>query len=119
MKRALLIKMSSLGDVVHAMPAVSDAAAAGWQFDWVVEEAFADLPARHPSVARVLPIAWRRWRKSLLASRAEMKQFRAALRQQEYDVVLDSQGLIKSAAVARLARGTADRMGPDRIDGRI
>ena len=117
MKRALLIKMSSLGDVVHAMPAVSDAAAAGWQFDWVVEEAFADLPARHPSVARVLPIAWRRWRKSLLASRAEMKQFRAALREQVYDVVLDSQGLIKSAAVARLARG-AERVGYDGASAR-
>ncbi|MEE4284165.1 MAG: lipopolysaccharide heptosyltransferase 1, partial [Pseudomonadales bacterium] len=63
--RVLLIKMSSLGDVVHALPAVSDAAAHGITFDWVVEEAFADIPALHPAVHQVIPIAWRRWRKNL------------------------------------------------------
>ncbi len=102
---ALLIKMSSLGDVVHALPAVTDAAAAGVRFDWVVEEAFADIAAMHPAVDRVIPIAWRRWRKALRASNGELKTFFSALRNLEYDVVLDSQGLIKSAVVARLARG--------------
>ena len=105
MKRALLIKMSSLGDVVHALPAVTDAARHGWRFDWVVEEAFADIPAQHPAVDQVLPIAWRRWRKSLWRSRSEMRAFRHALRGTSYDVVLDSQGLVKSAAVVRMSRG--------------
>ena len=63
--RVLLIKMSSLGDVIHALPAVSDAAAQGVVFDWVVEEAFAPIAAAHPGVRQVLPIAWRRWRKLL------------------------------------------------------
>ena len=104
MPSVLLIKMSSLGDVVHALPAVSDAAEHGYTFDWVVEEAFQDIPALHPAVARVLPIAWRRWRGDLKASREEMRAFRSELRAKRYDYVLDSQGLIKSAVVARLAR---------------
>ncbi|MEQ8690557.1 MAG: lipopolysaccharide heptosyltransferase I [Pseudomonadales bacterium] len=105
MKQLLLVKMSSLGDVVHALPAVSDAIAHGWQVDWVVEEAFADVARAHPGVRTVIPIAWRRWRKSLTASRAELKSFDDALRAVHYDCVLDSQGLIKSAVVALRARG--------------
>jgi heptosyltransferase-1 len=101
----LLIKMSSLGDVVHTLPALTDAAAQGVRFDWVVEEAFADIPARHPGVANVLPISWRRWRSSLLASRRELASFVSALRTQRYDLVLDAQGLIKSGIVTGLARG--------------
>lgn len=105
MTRALLIKMSSLGDVVHALPAVTDAAEHGVVFDWVVEENFAPVPALHPGVHAVLPIAWRRWRRSLLADRTEVRRFFDRLREMRYDVILDSQGLIKSAAVSRLARG--------------
>lgn len=96
--------MSSLGDVVHALPAVSDAAAHGVTFDWVVEEAFADIPALHPAVNQVIPIAWRRWRKNLKASVAEMRTFRESIAGNSYDLVLDSQGLIKSALVAVLSR---------------
>ena len=102
--RVLLIKMSSLGDVVHALPAVSDAAAHGITFDWVVEEAFADIPALHPAVHQVIPIAWRRWRKNLKASGAEMSAFRETLASNTYDLVIDSQGLIKSALVSVLNR---------------
>lgn len=112
MKRALLIKMSSLGDVVHALPAVSDAAAHGWTFDWVVEEAFQDIPALHPAVDRVVPIAWRRWRRQLAAHRDAMRTFKSALRSQTYDCVLDSQGLIKSAVVACFARGPRSGLSP-------
>lgn len=63
--RVLLIKTSSLGDVIHTLPALTDAAAAipGIQFDWVVEEGFAEIPAWHPAVAEVIPVAIRRWRK--------------------------------------------------------
>jgi heptosyltransferase-1 len=103
--RALLIKMSSMGDVVHALPAVTDAAGHGVTFDWVVEEAFADIPALHPAVSDVIPIAWRRWRSSLRTSRRELADFWEVLRQRRYDLVLDAQGLVKSGAVALMARG--------------
>jgi heptosyltransferase-1 len=102
--RALLIKMSSLGDVVHTLPAVSDAARAGVTFDWVVEEAFAAIPRRHAAVEQVIPIAWRRWRHALVGSRAEMAGFFRRLRAERYDCVIDAQGLWKSAAVTALAR---------------
>jgi len=102
--RALLIKMSSLGDVVHTLPAVSDAAAHGVTFDWVVEEAFASIPARHPAVRRVVPIAWRRWRKRLVSERHALNDFISSLREEDYDLVIDAQGLMKSAAVTALAR---------------
>ncbi len=103
--RVLVVKMSSLGDVVHALPAVTDASSQGVQIDWVVEEAFADIPALHPGVSRILPIAWRRWRKNLRASGRERTNFLNELRACDYDCVIDSQGLIKSAIVACLAKG--------------
>ncbi|MBX3707259.1 MAG: lipopolysaccharide heptosyltransferase I [Pseudomonadales bacterium] len=105
--RVLLVKMSSLGDVVHALPAVTDAARHGIRFDWVVEEAFAAIPALHPAVDQVVPIAWRRWRRSLGSERAALADFFARLRATRYDLVLDAQGLAKSAAVTRAARARA------------
>lgn len=109
MIRVLLVKMSSLGDVIHALPGVTDAVTAlgrdGVSFDWVVEEAFQDLPARHPAVDRVIPVAWRRWRRALAGNTGEMWRFLTRLRRRRYDVVLDAQGLVKSAAVTLLARG--------------
>ena len=102
--RLLVVKMSSLGDVVHALPAVTDACAHGAVVDWVVEEAFADIPALHPGVRNVWPIAWRRWREDLRGSASEMQEFFSHIRQQEYDVIIDAQGLIKSAAVTLLAK---------------
>ncbi len=103
--RALLVKMSSLGDVVHAFPALTDAAAHGVRVDWVVEEAYAGIAGRHPAVDRVIPIGWRRWREDLRASRGQLREFVRRLRESEYDLVLDAQGLIKSAVVTALARG--------------
>jgi len=104
--RVLLVKMSSLGDIVHALPAVTDAIKHGYTIDWVVEEAFADVARMHTGVNSVIPIAWRRWGRSLLSSRAEMKSFFTTLREHDYDVVLDSQGLLKSAVVTRCARAS-------------
>ncbi len=104
--RVLLVKMSSLGDVIHALPAVTDASVKGIRFDWVVEEAFAAIPTLHPGVDNVLPIAWRRWRKNLMADRSELGEFVKNLRSETYDLILDAQGLLKSAAVLMLARGT-------------
>jgi heptosyltransferase-1 len=119
--RVLLVKMSSLGDVVHALPGVTDAAAAreggAVSFDWVVEEAFAAIPSRHPAVAEVIPMAWRRWRRGLRGSAPEMRRFLRDLRRRRYDVVLDAQGLLKSAAVVALARGRV-RAGLSRTSAR-
>ncbi|MFN7777388.1 MAG: lipopolysaccharide heptosyltransferase I [Betaproteobacteria bacterium] len=106
--RLLLVKTSSMGDVVHALPVASDIAARlpGAELDWVVEEAFADVPRLHPAVRRVVPVALRRWRHAPLAAASwrELRAARAALRGGEYDLVLDAQGLLKSAWIARWAR---------------
>lgn len=118
--RVLVVKMSSLGDVVHALPGVTDAARAlgsDVTFDWVVEEAFAAIPERHPAVDRVIPVAWRRWRGNLRRHRRALGDFAARLRERHYDVVVDAQGLLKSAAVTALARGRI-KAGPSRRSAR-
>jgi heptosyltransferase I len=106
--KILLVKLSSLGDVVHTMPAVQDIVRAvpGARIDWVVERAFAPLVQRCDGVRRVIDCELRRWRKSPLASqtRAEWRSFRQALREESYDAVIDLQGLTKSALVSRVAR---------------
>ena len=108
--RVLIVKTSSMGDVLHTLPALTDAAQAipGIRFDWVVEEGFAQIPSWHESVERVIPVAIRRWRKAWFSApiKAERKAFRDAVRLQQYDAIIDAQGLVKSAAlVTRLARG--------------
>ncbi len=104
----LIVKLSSLGDVVHAMPAVQDIATHLPQarIDWVVERGFAPLVERCAHVRRAIPVDLRRWRKAPLAAatRGEWRAFRAALGHEAYDAVIDLQGLTKSALVARLAR---------------
>ncbi|MDF1821018.1 MAG: lipopolysaccharide heptosyltransferase I [Alcanivoracaceae bacterium] len=118
--RVLLVKTSSMGDVVHTLPALTDAAQAlpGIQFDWVVEEAFQAIPAMHPAVADVLPVALRRWRKHPLRTwrSGEWRQFRERLQAQTYDRVIDAQGLIKSAFLTRRARG--EKHGLDKASAR-
>ncbi|HUP93660.1 MAG TPA: lipopolysaccharide heptosyltransferase I [Burkholderiales bacterium] len=109
MPRILLVKTSSLGDVVHNLPVASDIASAlpGAQIDWVVEEAFAAIAAAHPAVGRTIPLALRRWRTAWWqhGTRAEVGAFFEALRTAHYDAIVDTQGLIKSAVVTRAARG--------------
>nr|WP_219852972.1 lipopolysaccharide heptosyltransferase I [Stutzerimonas stutzeri] len=104
----MLIKTSSLGDVVHTLPAVTDAqrAVPGIQFDWVVEEGFAEIPAWHPAVAQVIPVAIRRWRKQPLQTlrSGEWRRFKARLREARYDLVIDAQGLLKSAWMTRYVK---------------
>jgi heptosyltransferase-1 len=107
--RILIVKTSSMGDVVHALPAVSDLARRhrGASIDWVVEDLFAEIPRMHRNVYRVIPIGLRRWRHQLYLP-STWKQIRAArqaLGQFRYDRILDLQGLVKSAFVARWARG--------------
>jgi heptosyltransferase-1 len=109
MKKILLVKTSSLGDVVHNLPVVSDIARRypGARIDWVVEEGFAALPALHPAVARVIPVAVRRWRKTPLGRDTwrEVGAVRKLFAAEPYDVVIDTQGLVKSALIARSAKG--------------
>lgn len=109
MQRVLIVKTSSMGDVVHALPVVSDMVRAwpGVQVDWLVEKAFADIPRRHPLVQQVVPMQWRKWRKSLRApdTRQAMAACKQALTQHTYDAIIDLQGLLKSAWFARYARG--------------
>lgn len=109
MPRILLVKTSSLGDVVHNFPVVSDLVSAyrGAHIDWVVEEPYAALPLLHPGVRRAIPVAVRRWRAQLhkAATWREMRAFARELTRERYDAIVDTQGLFKSATIARIARG--------------
>jgi len=114
MRTILFVKTSSLGDVVHNCPAVSDAARAlpGAAIDWIVEEPFAGIAAMHARVRRVIPVAVRRWRSGLwkAAVWSEIGAWRRALRAERYDAVLDTQSLLKSALIGKAASGTRHGM---------
>lgn len=116
MTRVLLVKTSSLGDVIHCLPAVSDMAACvpDLTLDWVVEEEFAEIPRLHPAVSRAVPVRLRSWRRRLLEQGAwrEVDEFRRSIRTSRYDRIIDAQGLVRSALLGRLARGR--RSGYDR-----
>lgn len=107
--RILLVKTSSMGDIIHTLPALSDAATVypEIQFDWLIEAPFACIPTWHPNVARVIPVSLRAWRKHLFAKEtyAEMRTLKKLLREQSYDLILDAQGLVKSAFVSLFAKG--------------
>lgn len=105
----LIVKTSSLGDIIHTLPALTDA---GMQikdihFDWVIEEAFAEIPHWHPLVDESIPVALRRWRKKPWQAwhNKEWQNFYQHLRQKKYDYVIDAQGLIKSAFITTFSRG--------------
>ena len=109
MSQHIIIKTSSLGDIVHMLPALTDAAhyVPDIKFDWVVEEGFAEVASWHPNVDQVFPVAIRRWRKQLTLRQTwqQMSVFKKQLRQQSYSKVIDSQGLLKSALLTRWANG--------------
>ncbi len=106
--RILIVKTSSMGDVVHAMPVVNDILRRhpDAEIDWLVEAPFAAIPQMHPGIHRVLPMAWRKWRSQLLsgATWAAMRKLRDELRARRYELVIDLQGLIKSAVWAHQTR---------------
>lgn len=105
----LIVKTSSLGDLVHTLPALTDAhrARPDLRFDWLCEKSFAEIPAWHPAVECVISCEMRRWRNNLWQTwrHREWQAFRTALRARSYDLVLDAQGLLKSALLAQQARG--------------
>ncbi len=107
--RVLLVKTSSMGDVVQTLPVVNDILAhhPGAQIEWLVEENYADLLSMHAGLSRIIPVALRRWRRRPFSRilREEWDSFRRSIRRERYDAIVDLQGLLKSALLARLARG--------------
>jgi len=107
--RVLLIKSSSLGDVIHCLPAVSDLSRQipDLSLDWVIEDSLADIARLHPAVTRVIPVRLRYWRRHLLSPGTwrEFGVFHSCVARAPYDRVIDAQGLIRSAMLARLAKG--------------
>ncbi|MGV7209517.1 lipopolysaccharide heptosyltransferase I [Oxalobacteraceae bacterium A2-2] len=104
----LLVRVSSLGDVLHNLPIVADIARhyPDANIDWVVEEGFVSLVRLNTRVRTIIPFALRRWRKSLgkAETRAEIRQFFRTLRSQQYDYVFDTQGLLKTGVIMGAAR---------------
>ena len=107
--QVLLIKLSSMGDLIHAFPALTDAQTAipGIRFDWVVDESFAELAQWHPAVNQIITTAHRRWGRQIwkLLRSGELMRFIQKLRSKHYDLVIDGQTNLRSAIVTRLARG--------------
>lgn len=104
--KVLLIKQSSLGDLVHCFPAISELKrhARHIQLDWLVEEGFVQVPRWHNGVNEVLPIAVRRWRKNIWKSSDEISTFVRTMRARSYDIIIDAQALLKSALIAKIIR---------------
>lgn len=104
----LIIKMSSMGDLIHTLPALTDAGNVfpNIHFDWVAEKPFAEIPHWHPLVEQVIPIHLRQWKKSPIKAfqQKQIQHFLKALRHSHYDAVIDAQGLLKSAAISLLSR---------------
>lgn len=122
-RRILVIRMGSMGDVIHALPAVAALRSMfpGAEVGWVIEERWAELlclpggqprSPEMPLVDRIHIVNTRPWRKQILSGRTwtDILAARSGLRQAEYDVALDFQGAWKSA-VAALASGAPIRLG--------
>ena len=109
MLKLLIVKTSSLGDVIHNLPIIADIRVhhPDVEIDWLVEASFADIPKLHPAVNQVIPVAVRRWRKALFNRQTwqEIKAVKQRLSQQRYDIVLDTQGLLKSGLMAYFSNG--------------
>ena len=110
MIKILIVKLTSMGDVLHLLPALTDLQKQypDAKVDWIVEDSFSDIPTWHPLVNKVYKASTRRWRKFNRQSRKEYRDFKHQLQQESYDVVVDAQGLIKSAWISRLARLSDD-----------
>lgn len=110
MPRILLVKTSSLGDVIHNLPVVNDILQHAPQahIDWLVEESFADIPHLHTGISHVFTLALRRWKKHIFSQKTwqEIAAFKQFIQQNQYDAIIDTQGLLKSALAMRYAHGT-------------
>src|SRR3954447_11349100 len=105
MVAVLFVKTSSLGDVIHHMPAVTDARRhlPEARFSWVVEEDFAPLVRLHPAVDEVIPVATRRWRHAVFspATWREIRSFMRHIRTGPYTELIDTQGLLRTGLMMR------------------
>ena len=107
--RVLLVKLSSMGDVIHNLPVVSDLARARpeVEIDWAIESPYVEIAAMHPAVKNILPVPLRGLKKQWWSAPAwsDLLACRSRLRQRRYEHILDTQGLVKSAWVANWASG--------------
>jgi len=107
--KILLVKTSSMGDVIHTLPALTDAMQAipGITVDWVIEPAFREIGTWHPGVRRIIPFELRRWRHQLFSIKTykEILSFIKQLRAEQYDLIIDAQGLLKSTMISLIAKG--------------
>jgi len=107
MMNVLIVRTSSMGDLIHTWPAITELKThyPNLRISWLAEENFADIARLHPAVDEVITLAWRRWRKNLLsaATWAEIKAMRGKLRATRWELVVDCQGLLKSALPAKLS----------------
>lgn len=107
--RVLIVKTSSMGDVIHTLPALTDAGKAlpGITFDWLVEENFVEIPRWHPLVKEIIPLALRRWKKRWHTKQTwiEARHVREQLKKNQYDLIIDAQGLLKSAVLTCFVKG--------------
>ena len=114
--RILIVKISSMGDIIHNLPILSDIHMhfPDAEIDWVVEENFVDILKLHPQINKIIPVAFRRWRKNLLnpQTKVEFNAFKYALKAHHYDYIIDTQTLLKSAFIACLANGKRYGQGP-------
>jgi len=104
--KVLVVRLSAMGDVVHALPLAANLARAGHRVAWIVEKPFAALLDGNPNVEAVIPVATKRWRSRALSpgSLLELRGARAAVAAFGPDVVLDPQGNEKSWWISYLAR---------------
>ena len=106
--KILLVRLSSMGDLIHTLPAIEDLArqCPDVELHWLCEAGFADIARLHPFVKKIHVMKWRQWRKHLFQAETwrEIGRLKQALRQEAFDFVLDSQGLIKSACFAKMAK---------------
>jgi heptosyltransferase-1 len=113
--RILIVKISSMGDVIHNLPIIEDIRThfPDAEIDWVVEENFIEIVALHPMVNHAIPIAFRRWRRNLFSRKTYLEIISSlkSLRKNKYDYIIDTQGLIKSAIICLCAHGV--RIGRD------
>ncbi|MBA2653422.1 MAG: lipopolysaccharide heptosyltransferase I [Tatlockia sp.] len=109
-KKILIVKLTSMGDLIQTLPALTDAAKArpGIQFDWIADESFQEIPRFHPSVAKTIVVPYRRWKKNKWQAfrSGEVTHFVKELRSEDYDMVIDMQSNIKSAVISLFAKGT-------------
>src|ERR1700693_5014709 len=103
--KILLVKLSSLGDILHLFPAVSDLRShyPDAEIHWLVEPAFAEVAGWHSAVGKVITVPLRAHKKAWWKLPSLLCKLRKQLHAEKYDVVMDAQGLLKSALLARLA----------------